>query len=261
MTIHGGFLCPRNFIHTKPRNHLESTACKAVSFLCKEFPDFIFSCWNQSVAVVFVKGTWNQCWHILHSSPVGRKSIWLFKKPWPEAEGWSRLLSWEASPCHHAQPVTLSPACSTGHTESWETIYPLWAFCPCPFSKTKTDNCPELWMDFSRYVTWFGRKAWDHRTVSPPIGGWARTVIPKDETHAELWPSIYKSFFKRTEKKFKHIFGVIWMGRIFHACFLRINENSMLRIFWVWGRKAHEVCRLYFTLSLGVWISFLHRRI
>lgn len=42
------------------------------------------------------------------------------------------------------------------------------------------------------------------------------------------------------------------MGGIFHACFLRINENSMHCSFLVWGEMEHEVFRLYFILNLVV---------
>lgn len=143
--------------------------------------------------------------------------------------------SWDFLPSWHTyQP---SPSiCPAGDLEADMQRRPPWEprnnsptviAQPGPISKTKTDNCPELWMYFLWYVIQFRRKVSRACTVSPPIRVWSPTIIPEDDTAAELWPSIYKSFFRRIEKKkFKHIFGILWVGGIFRACLLRLDGNS-----------------------------------
>lgn len=102
------------------------------------------------------------CWYFLQKQ-IWRKSIWPFTNhSGTGGNSWDSLVSWHAnwsqgSPS--AQPGTSRLMCREGHPENPEIIHPPGLFSPSPVSKTKTDNCPELWMYFLWYVIQFRRKA------------------------------------------------------------------------------------------------------
>lgn len=186
-----------------------------MSFLCKLVPDlFFFYFFNADVGQQqksWTKGAeMTLLMFFCGQNKFEGRAFWLFgSHSGMVRKSWDSLVSWyghrsEGSP--FAQPETSRLMCREGHPDNPEIINPPWLCSPGPVSKTKTDNCSELWMYFLWYVIQFRRKVVVHCTTSPPIRGWFPTIIPEDETDAELWPSIYKSFFRRRIKKSLNIF-------------------------------------------------------
>lgn len=125
---------------------------------------FFFKCWRRWTMEVVIKWTRNDIVSIFFvQKQIWRKSIWPFTNHnGTGGNSWDSLVSWHAnwsqgSPS--AQPGTSRLMCREGHPENPEIIHPPGSFSPGPVSKTKTDNCPELWMYFLWYVIQFRRKA------------------------------------------------------------------------------------------------------
>lgn len=111
---------------------------------------FFFGCWHRSIAEFTVRETRNNDVGIFFFFCMQNKfegTALGFLEVTTERQRIASRLAYQST-APSAQPETSRLMCREGHPENREVIHPPWSFSPGPVSKTKTDNCPELWMYF-----------------------------------------------------------------------------------------------------------------